>query len=146
LFPEISANFYFNQVKDDFIQCFSSNAIEQETAITLLCLSIRHYYKDAKTVDKKQHLDYIEKEIGFSNFLPVSVINTIKLKNLRKLVQSHYKKVHSLSETEVMLKYFNLLSTIFEFDHETFKVTLGQWNIAIDFIVGYKEGEEFGVE
>ncbi len=107
----------------------------------LCCLAIRHYYKDARSSnDRKQHLDYIEKEIGFSNFLPKAVIDGIKLKNLKKLVQNQYKKVYSLSDTDYILKYFELLSTVFDFDHEKFVVTLGQWNIAIDLIIGYNLG------
>lgn len=138
---EISAHFFFNQVKDDFVQNFTSN-IEQDIAVQLCCLSIRHYYKDAKSsVDKK--LQNIEKEIGFSNFLPLSAINAIKLKNLRKLVQNQYKKIHTLSDTEVILKYFQILSTIYEFEHEKFEIKLGQWNIAMDLIVGFKTGKHF---
>jgi focal adhesion kinase 1 len=137
---KISMNFFFNQVKDDFIQA-NPTSIEQDLAVQLCCLSIRHYYKDARSSnDRKQHLDYIEKEIGFSNFLPKSVIDTIKLKNLKKLVHAQYKKIYQLSDTEYILKYFELLSTIFDFDHEKFVVTLGQWNIAIDLIIGYNLG------
>lgn len=137
---KISMNFFFNQVKDDFIQA-NPTSIEQDLAVQLCCLSIRHYYKDARSSnDRKQHLDYIEKEIGFSNFLPKSVIDTIKHKNLKKLVQTQYKKIYQLSDTEYVLKYFELLSTIFDFDHEKFVVTLGQWNIAIDLIIGYNLG------
>ena len=137
---KISINFYFNQVKDDFIQSNVGN-IEQDKAVQLCCLAIRHYYKDARSSnDRKQHLDYIEKEIGFSNFLPKAVIDGIKLKNLKKLVQNQYKKVYSLSDTDYILKYFELLSTVFDFDHEKFVVTLGQWNIAIDLIIGYNLG------
>lgn len=137
---KISINFYFNQVKDDFIQSNIGN-IEQDLAVQLCCLAIRHYYKDARSSnDRKHHLDYIEKEIGFSNFLPKSVIDAIKLKNLKKLVQSQYKKIYSLSDTDYILKYFELLSNVFNFDHEKFVVTLGQWNIAIDLIIGYNLG------
>lgn len=137
---KISINFYFNQIKDDFIQSTIGN-IEQDLAVQLCCLAIRHYYKDARSSnDRKHHLDYIEKEIGFSNFLPKSVIDTIKLKNLKKLVQNQYKKIYSLSDTDYILKYFELLSTVFDFDHEKFVVTLGQWNIAIDLIIGYNLG------
>lgn len=133
-------NFFFNQVKDDFIQANLPN-IDQDVAVQLCCLSIRHYYKDARSSnDRKQHLDYIEKEIGFSNFLPKSVIDTIKHKNLKKLVQNQYKKIYLLSDTEYVLKYFELVGTIFDYDHEKFVVTLGQWNIAIDLIIGYNMG------
>jgi focal adhesion kinase 1 len=138
---KISINFYFNQVKDDFVQTHVGN-IEQDLAVQLCCLAIRHYYKDARqsSNDKKQHLDYIEKEIGFSNFLPKSVIDTIKHKNLKKLVQNQYKKIYSLSDTDYILKYFELLSSIYDFDHEKFVVSLGQWNIGIDLIIGYNLG------
>lgn len=137
---KISINFYFNQVKDDFIQSNIGN-IEQDLAVQLCCLAIRHYYKDARSSnDRKHHLDYIEKEIGFSNFLPKSVIDSIKLKSLKKLVQNQYKKIYSLSDTDYILKYFELLATVFDFDHEKFVVTLGQWNIAIDLIIGYNLG------
>lgn len=130
-------NFYFNQVKDDFIQANVSN-IDHDIAVQLCGLSIRHYYKDARSSnDKKQHLDYIEKEIGFSNFLPGKLIESIKHKNLKKLLQNHYKKIYQFSETDYILKYFELLSTVFDYDHEKFVVTLGQWNIAIDLIIGY---------
>lgn len=133
-------NFFFNQVKDDFIQANLPN-IDQDVAVQLCCLAIRHHFKDARsTNDKKQHLDYIEKEIGFGNFVPKSVIDTIKHKNLKKLVQNQYKKIYQLSDTEYIMKYFELLATIFDFDHEKFVVTLGQWNIPIDLIVGYSMG------
>lgn len=137
---KISMNFFFNQVKDDFIHANPAN-IEQDIAVQLCCLSIRHYYKDARSPkDMKQHLDYIEKEIGFSNFVPKTFIDTIKHKNLKKLVQTQYKKIYQMNDTEYILKYFELLGTIFDFDHEKFDVTLGQWNIAIDLIIGYNMG------
>jgi focal adhesion kinase 1 len=137
---KISINFYFNQVKDDFVQS-SVASVEQDLAVQLCCLAIRHYYKDARSSnDRKHHLDYIEKEMGFSNFLPKSVIDSIKLKNLKKLVQSQYKKIYQLSDTDYIMKYFELLASVFDFDHEKFVVTLGQWNIGIDLIIGYNLG------
>lgn len=78
--------------------------------------------------------------MGFSNFLPKAVIDNIKLKNLKKLVQNQYKKIYQLSDTDYILKYFELLATVFDYDHEKFVVTLGQWNIAIDLIIGYNLG------
>ncbi|KAL7045057.1 hypothetical protein ACKWTF_002144 [Chironomus riparius] len=137
---KISINYFFNQVKDDFVQSNISN-IEQDLSVQLCCLAIRHYYKDARSSnDRKHHLDYIEKEMGFSNFLPKAVIDNIKLKNLKKLVQNQYKKIYQLSDTDYILKYFELLATVFDYDHEKFVVTLGQWNIGIDLIIGYNLG------
>lgn len=91
-------------MKQDYFQS-NTATIEQDIAIQMCCLGIRHYYKDTKeTSDKKHHVDYIEKEIGFSNFMPKSVIDTIKQKNLKKLIQAGYKKVYNYTEMEYMLK------------------------------------------
>lgn len=128
---------YIFQVKQDYIQSNLTN-IDQETAILLCCLGIRHYYKDTnQSSDKKHHIDYIEKEIGFSNFIPKFVIDTIKQKNLKKLIQTGYKKVYNYSEMEYMLKFFEMLRTQYVYDQEQFIVTLGSgWNIPVDLIIG----------
>lgn len=125
------------QVKQDYIQSNLTN-IDQETAVLLCCLGIRHYYKDTnQSSDKKHHIDYIEKEIGFSNFIPKFVIDTIKQKNLKKLIQTGYKKVYNYSEMEYMLKFFELLRTQYVHDQEQFIVTLGSgWNIPVDLNIG----------
>lgn len=134
-----TCHFFFDQVKLDYIQS-NPPTIDQDIAIQLCCLGIRHYYKDTnqtKESDRKQHLDYIEKEVGFSNFIPKSVIETIKQKNLKKLIQSAYKKVYSYTEVEYMMKFFDLLRPQFTFDQEQFIVTLGTgWNIPVDLIIG----------
>lgn len=99
-----TCHFYFDQVKQDYIQTNQSN-IDHEIAVQMSCLGIRHYYKDTnQSSDKKHHIDYIEKEIGFSNFIPKSVIDAIKQKNLKKLIQAGYKKVYNFTEMEYMLK------------------------------------------
>lgn len=125
------------QVKQDYIQSNLTN-IDQETAILLCCLGVRHYYKDTnQSSDKKHHIDYIEKEIGFSNFIPKFVIDTIKQKNLKKLIQTGYKKVYNYSEMEYMLKFFEMLRTQYVYDQEQFIVTLGSgWNIPVNLIIG----------
>lgn len=113
--------------------------IDQDTAIQLCCLGIRHYYKDTNEAsrERKQHLEYIEKEMGFSNFIPKSVIDTIKQKNLKKLIQNGYKKVYSFSELDYMMKFFELLGSQYTFDQESFVVTLGSgWNIPVDLKIG----------
>lgn len=132
-----TCHYYFDQVKQDYIQSNSAQ-VDQDTAIQLCCLSIRHYYKEVKEPsDKKNHVDYIEKERGFSNFIPKSVIDSIKQKNLKKLIQTGYKKVYNFSEPEYMLKFFDLLRPHFQFEQERFLVTLSTgWNIEIDLIIG----------
>lgn len=142
-----TCHFYFDQVKQDYIQSNIPN-IDQDIAIQLCCLGIRHYYKDTNhsSNDRKQHLEYIEKEMGFSNFIPKSVIDTIKQKNLKKLIQAGYKKVYSYSEMEYMLKFFDLLRTQYTFDQEQFNVQLSSvWNIRVDLIIGPHVGISYSV-
>uniref|UniRef100_A0A182PJM9 Focal adhesion kinase 1 n=1 Tax=Anopheles epiroticus TaxID=199890 RepID=A0A182PJM9_9DIPT len=142
-----TCHFYFDQVKQDYIQSNVPN-IDPEIAVQLCCLGIRHYYKDTKHTsnDRKQHLDYIEKEMGFGNFIPKSVIDTIKQKNLKKQIQAGYKKVYSYSEMEYMLKFFDLLRTQYTFDQEQFNVQLSSsWNIRVDLIIGPHVGISYSV-
>ncbi|XP_053690083.1 uncharacterized protein LOC128738754 isoform X2 [Sabethes cyaneus] len=142
-----TCHFYFDQVKQDYIQSNIPN-IDQDIAIQLCCLGIRHYYKDTNhsSNDRKHHLEYIEKEMGFSNFIPKSVIDTIKQKNLKKLIQAGYKKVYSYTEMEYMLKFFDLLRTQYTFDQEQFNVQLSSgWNIRVDLIIGPHVGISYSV-
>ncbi|XP_055599667.1 uncharacterized protein LOC129748903 isoform X2 [Uranotaenia lowii] len=142
-----TCHFYFDQVKQDYIQSNIPN-IDQEIAIQLCCLGIRHYYKDTNQTsnDRKHHLEYIEKEMGFSNFIPKSVIETIKQKNLKKLIQAGYKKVYGYSEMDYMLKFFDLLRTQYTFDQEQFNVQLSSgWNIRVDLIIGPHVGISYSV-
>lgn len=107
LFDEDKATcfYYFNQVKEDFIQA-NVTAIDTDVAVQLCCLGIRHFFKNitVKAPDKKQHIDYIEKEMGFKSFLPQSVIATTKPKNLKKLIQVGYKKVYNYNDIEYLTR------------------------------------------
>lgn len=133
----VTCNFLFDQVKHDYIQMNMLN-IDQDTAIQLCCLAIRHYYRDANQQSDKKHVDYIEKEVGFSNFIPKSVIDNVKQKNLKKIIHTCYKKVYNFTDSEYMLKYFELLRTTqFNYEQEQFVVTLGSgWNIPVDLVIG----------
>ncbi|KRG04928.1 focal adhesion kinase 1 isoform X1 [Drosophila mojavensis] len=124
--------YFFDQVKDDYIQS-NISGIDADVAVQLCCLGIRHYFKNItlKAPDKKQHIDYIEKEIGFKCFIPQSVISTTKPKNLKKMIQVGYKKVYNYNDIEYLTKFFDLLKNFFITDFEQFSVTLSSaWNIS----------------
>ncbi|XP_055918541.1 focal adhesion kinase 1 [Eupeodes corollae] len=133
----ITCHFYFDQVKQDYINS-SITTIDLDVAIQLCCLGIRHYFRDViKAEDKKHHVDYIDKEIGFKSFLPQAVIHSTKQKNLKKLIQTGYKKVYNYSDIEYILKFFELLQTQYTFDQEQFSVTLSSaWNISGILYIG----------
>ncbi|EGI67695.1 Focal adhesion kinase 1 [Acromyrmex echinatior] len=90
-------------------------------------LEIRYFFKDMPQIalDKKSNLEYLEREVGLHKFLPRSVLNGMKPKALRKLIQQHFKKVAALSELECMFKFFDLLRAHYRFDQERFICALG---------------------
>ncbi|XP_026467630.1 focal adhesion kinase 1-like [Ctenocephalides felis] len=130
-------HYYYDQVRNDYLQNTHPN-LDQEVAVQLCCLEIRHVYNNPQiTLDKKSSLDYLEREVGLHKFFPKGVLESFKPKTLRKMIQSHYKKVASLTETEAMLKYFDILRGNFEFDQEHFIVALGSgWTIPVELVIG----------
>ncbi|KAM8712566.1 hypothetical protein ACLKA7_012978 [Drosophila subpalustris] len=124
--------YYFDQLREDYIQA-NLASVDVELAVQLCCLGIRHHFKNItlKAPDKKQHIDYVEKEMGFKYFIPLSVIITTKPKNLKKMIQVGYKKVYNYNDIEYLTKFFDLLKSISLTDHEQFSVTLSSaWNIS----------------
>lgn len=119
-----TCHFYLDQTKNDYIQA-NLPTLDHDKAIQLCCLAIRHYYKHTNPAsDKKSHLDNIEKEVGYFHFMPKSVINAIKQKNLKKLVSQGYKKISNLTEIEYIMKFFEILKTVYPYDQEEFSVIL----------------------
>ncbi|TMW52918.1 hypothetical protein DOY81_001951 [Sarcophaga bullata] len=140
---KITCYFYFDQVKQDFIQS-NSTSIDFDSAIQLCCLSMLHYFRNATCTvpDKKQqHVEHIDKEVGFHHFLPKTVISSTKPKNLKKVIHTTYKKIYQLTDIEYINKYFDILNKFYETEYEKFAVTLSSsWNISGYLYVGPKIG------
>jgi len=130
--------YYYDQVRNDYL-CADHTALDQDVAVQLCCLEIRYFFKDMPQIalDKKSNLEYLEKEIGLHKFLPRAVIDGMKPKALRKLIQQHFKKVAALSELECMFKFFELLRAHYRFDQERFRCDLGSgWSIPVELVIG----------
>ncbi|XP_013100344.1 focal adhesion kinase 1 isoform X2 [Stomoxys calcitrans] len=140
---KITCYFYFDQVKQDFIQS-NSTSIDFDSAIQLCCLSMLHYFRNVNGTipDKKQqHVDHIDKEVGFNQFLPKTVISSTKPKNLKKVILATYKKLYHLTDIEYITKYFDILKKFYETEYEKFSVMLSSaWNISGFLYVGPKIG------
>ncbi|KAM7342676.1 protein tyrosine kinase 2 Fak isoform 2-T5 [Cochliomyia hominivorax] len=140
---KITCYFYFDQVKQDFIQS-NSSSIDFDSAIQLCCLSMLHYFRNVTCTipDKKQqHVEHIDKEVGFHHFLPKTVISSTKPKNLKKVIHTTYKKMYQLTDVEYITKYFDILNKFYETEYEKFSVTLSSsWNISGYLYVGPKIG------
>ncbi|CAL4066426.1 unnamed protein product [Meganyctiphanes norvegica] len=133
--------FYYEQVKNDYLEEESKNneTIDQETAIQLACIEIKRVYKDmnGSTLDKKSNLEYLEKEVGLSKFLPMVILSTMTAKKRRRSLQQHFKKYGQLSESECYFKFLELLGRARKYDQEMFRCALGSgWSIPVTLLVG----------
>ncbi|XP_026668383.1 protein-tyrosine kinase 2-beta isoform X2 [Ceratina calcarata] len=130
--------YYYDQVRNDYL-CANHSSLDQDVAVQLCCLEIRYFFKDMgnMALDKKSNLEYLEREVGLHKFLPRAVLNGMKPKALRKLIQQHFKKVAALSELECMFKFFDLLRAHYRFDQERFICALGSsWSIPVELVIG----------
>ncbi|CAG2060896.1 unnamed protein product [Timema podura] len=130
--------YYYDQVRNDYL-CADHTSLDQDIAVQLCCLEIRYFFKDMPQIalDKKSNLEYLEREVGLHKFLPRVVLDSMKPKALRKLIQQHFKKVAALSELDCMFKFFDLLRTHYRFDQEKFLCALGSgWSIPVELVIG----------
>lgn len=95
----------FFQVKEEYVES-NTITIDEPSAVELCCLTIKHYFNTTyiPNISEKKHVDYIDKEIGFQFFLPKSLTQVIKPKQLKKSIQTGYKKVYNYSDVEYMKK------------------------------------------
>ncbi|XP_058790088.1 focal adhesion kinase 1 [Phymastichus coffea] len=135
---KVTFYYYYDQVRNDYLTA-NHVGLDQDVAVQLCCLEIRYFFKDMPQIalDKKSNLEYLEREVGLHKFLPRSVLNSMKPKALRKLIQQHFKKVAALSEIECMFKFFDLLRSHYRFDQERFICALGtSWSIPVELVIG----------
>ncbi|XP_077495289.1 protein tyrosine kinase 2 Fak isoform X3 [Amblyomma americanum] len=133
--------YFYKQVKSDYLR--KSVNVDQDLAIHLCCLEIRRFCKDMThgALDKKSNYELIEKEIGLHKFLPAHIISANKPKNLRKLIQAHFKKCSQLSETQCMLRFLELVRQVLPYDRETFSCALGTgWSVPVELVVNQELG------
>ncbi|XP_049835463.1 focal adhesion kinase 1 isoform X3 [Schistocerca gregaria] len=135
--------FYYDQVRLDYLTA-DHPSLDYDVAVQLCCLEIRNFYKEMPHValDKKSNLEYLEREVGMHKFLPRAVLDSLKPKQLRKMIQQHFKKFASLSEVECMFKFLELLRAHYRFDQERFRCSLGQSSISIpvELVIGPELG------
>ncbi|XP_054513506.1 focal adhesion kinase 1 isoform X26 [Gorilla gorilla gorilla] len=88
---------------------------------------------------KKQ--DDYRKDVGLKRFFPKSLLDSVKAKTLRKLIQQTFRQFANLNREESILKFFEILSPVYRFDKECFKCALGSsWIISVELAIGPEEG------
>ncbi|XP_033011813.1 focal adhesion kinase 1 isoform X15 [Lacerta agilis] len=135
-------NFFYQQVKNDYM-IEIADQVDQEIALKLGCLEIRRSYWEMRgnALDKKSNYEVLEKDVGLKRFFPKSLLDSVKAKNLRKMIQQTFRQYANLNREESILKFFEILSPVYRFDKECFKCALGSsWIISVELAIGPEEG------
>ncbi|KAL5016947.1 hypothetical protein ScPMuIL_006536 [Solemya velum] len=150
LYAKDKVTFYYlyDQVRNDYMKDVAEH-IDIDVAVQLGCIEIRRFFKDMPQValDKKSNFEYLEKEVGLKRFIPKSVLESMKSKSLRKMIQQHFKQYAQLSESQCVHKFFETLSTVSKFNQERFKCALGHgWSISMELVIGPDVGISYLTE
>ncbi|XP_072459074.1 focal adhesion kinase 1 isoform X5 [Notamacropus eugenii] len=135
-------NFFYQQVKNDYMLDIADQ-VDQEIALKLGCLEIRRSYWEMRgnALEKKSNYEVLEKDVGLKRFFPKSLLESVKAKTLRKLIQQTFRQFANLNREESILKFFEILSPVYRFDKECFKCALGSsWIISVELAIGPEEG------
>ncbi|XP_037120738.1 focal adhesion kinase 1-like isoform X9 [Syngnathus acus] len=135
-------NYFYHQVKNDYMAQIGDQ-VEQDVALKLGCLEIRRVYKEmgGNALDKKSNYELLEKDVGLRRFFPKDLLDSVKAKTLRKLIQQTFKQVANLNDEECILKFLEILAPIHRYDKECFKCALGSsWVIQVELAIGPEEG------
>ncbi|XP_069813142.1 focal adhesion kinase 1 isoform X4 [Dendropsophus ebraccatus] len=138
-------NFFYQQVKNDYMSEMADQ-VDQEIALKLGCLEIRRSYAEMRgnALEKKSNYEVLEKDVGLKRFFPKSLLDSVKAKALRKLIQQTFRQFANLNREESILKFFEILSPVYRYDKECFKCALGvsmsSWVISVELAIGPEEG------
>ncbi|XP_051908035.1 protein-tyrosine kinase 2-beta-like [Hippocampus zosterae] len=130
--------YFYQQVRSDYMQ-YHASKVSDGMALQLGCLEIRRFYKDmnAKGLEKKSNFELLEKEVGLDLFFPPELINSMKSKQLRKLIQQTFQQFATLKEDDCMVRFFETLKEFASYDEEVFPCELVQgWSLAVELVIG----------
>ncbi|XP_068431987.1 protein tyrosine kinase 2aa isoform X4 [Clinocottus analis] len=135
-------NYFYQQVKNDYMTEIGEQ-VEQDVALKLGCLEIRRFFKEMRgnALDKKSNYELLEKDVGLRRFFPKDLLDSVKAKTLRKLIQQTFKQVANLNDEQCIQKFLEILAPIYRYDKECFKCALGSsWVIQVELAIGPEEG------
>ncbi|XP_017282790.1 protein tyrosine kinase 2 beta, b [Kryptolebias marmoratus] len=130
--------YFYHQVRSDYMQYHASH-VSDGMALQLGCLELRRFYKDmnAKGLEKKSNFELLEKEVGLNLFFPQQLINSMKSKQLRKMIQQTFQQYAILKEDDCMIKFFETLKSFCCYDEEVFRCELVQgWSLSVELVIG----------
>ncbi|XP_031959209.1 protein-tyrosine kinase 2-beta isoform X2 [Corvus moneduloides] len=132
--------YFYQQLRSEYMQNYASK-VSEGMALQLGCLELRRFYKDMpqNALDKKSNFEFLEKEVGLDLFFPSQMQESLKPRQLRKMIQQTFQQYALLREEECVLKFLHTLATFAPIDQESFRCQLVQgWNITVDLVIGPK--------
>ncbi|XP_042151113.1 focal adhesion kinase 1 isoform X11 [Oncorhynchus tshawytscha] len=135
-------NYFYQQVKNDYMVEIADQ-VEQDIALKLGCLEIRRFFREMRgnALDKKSNYELLEKDVGLRRFFPKSLLDSVKAKTLRKLIQQTFKQFANMNDDQSILMFLEILAPVYRFDKECFKCALGlSWVIQVELAIGPEEG------
>ncbi|XP_035770893.1 protein-tyrosine kinase 2-beta-like [Neolamprologus brichardi] len=129
--------YFYQQVRSDYMQQYASK-VSDGMALQLGCLEIRRFCKDMNPngLEKKSNFEFLEKEIGLDLFFPKELIDSMKPKQLRRMIQQTFQGYSTLNQDQCMAKFFTTLSQCWCFTQESFACQLVQgWSLTIDLVI-----------
>ncbi|KAM4601738.1 protein-tyrosine kinase 2-beta-like [Polymixia lowei] len=130
--------YFYQQVRSDYMQHFASK-VSDGMALQLGCLEIRRFFKDMNPngLEKKSNFELLEKDVGLDLFFPRELIDSMKAKQLRKLVQQTFQGYSALKEDQCIERFFTTLAQCYSYTQESFTCQLVQgWSLAVDLVIG----------
>ncbi|XP_061572121.1 protein-tyrosine kinase 2-beta-like [Cololabis saira] len=130
--------YFYLQVRSDYMQQYASK-VSDGMAVQLGCLEIRRFYKDmnANGLEKKSNFELLEKDVGLDLFFPRELIDSMKPKQLRRMIQQTFQGYSTLRQDQCMAKFFHTLAQCYSFTQERYACQLvHSWNLSIDLVIG----------
>uniref|UniRef100_A0A096LYM5 non-specific protein-tyrosine kinase n=1 Tax=Poecilia formosa TaxID=48698 RepID=A0A096LYM5_POEFO len=130
--------YFYQQVRSDYMQNYASK-VSDGMALQLGCLEIRRFYKDMNPngLEKKSNFELLEKDVGLDLFFPRELIDSMKPKQLRRLIQQTFQSYSTFQQDQCMAKFFTTLSQCYSITEESYGCQLVHgWNLAIDLVIG----------
>ncbi|XP_031436071.1 protein-tyrosine kinase 2-beta isoform X2 [Clupea harengus] len=134
---ETTLLYFYQQVRSDYMQHYASK-VSDGMALQLGCLEIRRFCKDmtANGLEKKSNYEQLEKDVGLHLFFHEELIDSMKAKQLRKMIQQTFLQYATLKEMDCIMKFFQTLAVFNSCDEEVFACELVQgWSLAVDLVI-----------
>ncbi|XP_070554314.1 FERM and PDZ domain-containing protein 4-like isoform X2 [Ptychodera flava] len=143
-------DYLYTQCCNDVVEGRFGSELKYETAIRLAALQIQEHVLSSKQTAKVS-IKLVEKESGLERFLPESVLQGVKRKDVRRTINHYIKLNHNLTAPgqkhltamQAKLHYMKIVSELRTYGGRFFNATLISEDLKrsdVTFLVGPKNG------